>query len=96
MLDTLAISCIEYVDIELKTYIILLFYAALALFRSPSGCASLLKAVGEIPKGKDTSDPRTLIEVLIFDTSTQILGLIEIDYNAVSFLFNVISSSEPD
>ena len=66
------------------------------MFRSPSGCANLLNAVGEIPKGKETSDPRTLKEVSIFDTSIQILGLIKRDFKAVSFLFNVISSSAPD
>lgn len=66
------------------------------MFLSPSGWASLLNAVGEIPKGKDTLEPKTFIEVLILDTSTHILGLIKIDCNAVSFLLNVISSSDPD
>jgi hypothetical protein len=43
---------------------------------SPESFAKRCIAVGETPKGNDTGFPKTIVEIVLFDTSQSILGFI--------------------
>lgn len=58
---------------------------------SPSGCAILCIAVGEIPIGIDTLEPRIVVDKSLLETSRRHLGLIlNLHYQNVMFIGNKI------
>jgi hypothetical protein len=63
---------------------------------SPSGCAIAWRPVGEMERGKAISRPKTVVVVVVFETSTRTRGRRRYLEKAVQFSRIVSWSVEPE